>query len=59
MDSLFRQCEKLNQPFDKWDTSNVVNMEKTFFSCMKFNQPLNSWNVSNVENMDINGIRKN
>ena len=23
MDSLFRQCEKLNQPFDKWNTSNV------------------------------------
>lgn len=52
MDSLFRQCEKFNQPLDKWNTSNVETMENTFFSCRKFNQPLNSWNVSKVENMD-------
>jgi surface protein len=48
MSDMFLECENFNQPLDKWDVSNVVNMENMFQGCKMFNQPLNGWNVSNV-----------
>ena len=52
---LFEHCDqkihKFNQPLDKWNVSNVTNMNCMFFNCQEFNQSLNNWNVSKVKNM--------
>lgn len=39
------------QGIEKWNTSNVVNMEYMFAECKTFNQPLN-FDTSNVKNME-------
>jgi len=44
-------CYAFNQPLDKWDVSNVVNMSSMFWGAKSFNQPLDNWDVSNVTNM--------
>jgi len=49
---MFYECKKFNQPLNKWNVSNVTNMEGMFYECKKFNQPLNEWNVGNVTNME-------
>ncbi|EAJ2975815.1 DUF285 domain-containing protein [Campylobacter jejuni] len=36
---------------EKWDVSDVENMEFMFLHCENFNQPLNDWNVSSVKYM--------
>ncbi|MBZ7977772.1 BspA family leucine-rich repeat surface protein [Campylobacter sp. RM12654] len=36
---------------EKWDTSNVVNMDSVFYNCMFFNKKL-EWNTSKVTNMN-------
>lgn len=36
---------------DKWDTSNITNMNSLFSYAHNFNQDLQNWNVSNVQNM--------
>ena len=36
---------------EKWDVSNVTNMNKMFWKCTSFNQSLNNWNVSKVTDM--------
>ena len=43
---MFFGCGYFNQPLDKWNTSNVTDMEGMFSSCVDFNQDLNSWNIS-------------
>ena len=46
-------AESFNQPLNKWDVSNVTNMDSMFAGATSFNQPLNNWNVSNVTNMTM------
>ena len=48
---MFHGAESFNQPVNKWDVSNVKNMDRLFYKATSFNQPLNNWNVSNVTNM--------
>ncbi|WP_428985209.1 BspA family leucine-rich repeat surface protein [Succinatimonas hippei] len=36
---------------EKWDVSNVRDMNKMFFKVVKFNADLSQWNVSNVTDM--------
>jgi surface protein len=48
---MFRDARELNQPLNKWDVSNVTDMESMFMNAQKFNQPLNNWDVSNVHTM--------
>ncbi|EEU7470606.1 BspA family leucine-rich repeat surface protein, partial [Campylobacter jejuni] len=36
---------------EKWDVSNVKDMDSMFAGCKTFNQPLNGWDVSSVESM--------
>ena len=37
---------------EKWNVSNVTNMNSMFERAEAFNQPLEKWNVSNVTNMN-------
>ena len=41
---------KFNQPLDKWDTSNVVDMRSMFYICTQFNQAID-FNTKNVIDM--------
>lgn len=50
MSCLF-QNSNFNGNINKWNVSNVKNMDCMFSSAFKFNQPLNDWNTSNVESM--------
>ena len=52
MTTMFENAYNFNQPLDKWDTSNVLYMNRMFFNCKKFNQTINNWNVANVKNMN-------
>jgi surface protein len=36
---------------NKWNVSNVWEMQSMFHGATSFNQPLNDWNVSYVGNM--------
>ena len=45
-------CSIFNKNIDKWNVSNITNMNCLFFRCGTFNQNLNNWNVSNVINME-------
>lgn len=36
---------------EKWDTSNVENMEGMFWGNERFNEPIEEWDVSNVKTM--------
>ncbi len=38
---LFENCKYVNVSLNKWDTSNVTNMEGMFGECIHFNQPVN------------------
>lgn len=40
-----------NIKIDKWDVSNVTDMESMFANCTKFNADLSKWDVSNVTDM--------
>ena len=48
-----RKARSFNQPLNKWDVSNVTNMDAMFAFASSFNQPLNDWNVSNVHDMFV------
>ena len=45
---LIGSCD---QPLNKWNVSNVEDMEGMFAGARSFNQPLNNWNVSKVKYM--------
>ena len=48
---LFYEAEFFNQPLNRWNVSNVTNMNAMFLWATSFNQPLNRWNVSKVMKM--------
>ena len=48
-----RKARSFNQPLNKWDVSNVTDMDAMFAFASSFNQPLNDWNVSNVHDMFV------
>ena len=45
-----RNIKIRNIKIDKWDTSNVTNMEGMFFLAESFNGDPSAWNTSNVTN---------
>ena len=53
---MFCNASSFNQPLNtsgnKWNVSNVWEMQSMFHGATSFNQPLNDWNVSNVTNME-------
>ena len=58
MSSLFH--ESLRKDFEgieKWDTSNVKNMQNMFSNAVYFNHNIEKWNVSKVENMGAMFLR--
>ena len=40
MESMFYYSEAFNQPIEKWDVSNVTNMEYMFYGALSFKQTL-------------------
>ena len=38
---------------EKWDVSNVTNMDSMFARAISFNQDISKWNVSNVRDMSF------
>ena len=52
MSYMFVRANSFNQTLNKWDTSNVTNMEGMFWGADAFNQNINSWDTSKVSNMD-------
>nr|WP_318029273.1 BspA family leucine-rich repeat surface protein [Mycoplasmopsis bovis] len=36
---------------EKWDTSNIESMDKTFLQAKKFNTDISSWKTNSVKNM--------
>ncbi|QVK05835.1 BspA family leucine-rich repeat surface protein [Mycoplasma mycoides] len=52
LDESFQNLESSKiDNLDKWDTSNIKFLTKTFDGASKFNQDISSWNVSNVIDM--------
>ncbi|WBX36611.1 BspA family leucine-rich repeat surface protein [Mycoplasma capricolum] len=52
LNGAFSQLESSSvKNLDKWDTSNVTNMDSMFYYAEKFNQDISNWNTSNVTNM--------
>ena len=52
--------ESLRKDFkgiEKWDTSNVKNMQNMFTDAVYFNHNIEKWNVSKVENMGAMFLR--
>lgn len=47
MSCLF-QNSNFNGNINKWNVSNVKNMDCMFSSAFKFNQPINNWNISHL-----------
>lgn len=47
MQRLFLQCVWFNQPLNKWNVSNIINMSYMFSNCKKFNQ--NTFNISYLQ----------
>ena len=43
---MFWKARSFNQPLNKWDVSNVTDMDAMFAFASSFNQPLNDWNVA-------------
>ena len=41
-------ARSFNEPLNRWNVSNVKNMDSMFAGAESFNQPLNDWNVSNA-----------
>jgi membrane-associated lipoprotein len=37
---MFRECSAFNQPLEKWNVSDVSDMQFMFFGCAAFNQSL-------------------
>ena len=35
---MFKNCEKFNQPLNKWDFSNVREVKEMFLGCSNYNQ---------------------
>ena len=48
MEEMFMNAVSFNQPLNRWDTSEVRNMDRMFKDAVLFNQPLNHWNVKAV-----------
>ncbi|QQH36185.1 BspA family leucine-rich repeat surface protein [Mycoplasmopsis bovis] len=44
-------AKKFNQNLDKWDVSNVVDMESMFKGANSFNGKIENWNVQKVGNI--------
>lgn len=40
---MFSDAESFNQPLEKWDVSNVTNMESMFIGAASFNQSLDNY----------------
>lgn len=52
MSFLFDESSRTNfDGIEKWDTSNVTNMEDMFYCAEKFDANIDNWNVSKVECM--------
>ena len=51
MRNMFWGAHSFNQSINKWDTSNVIDMESMFEGAKKFNQPLDKWDISKVSKM--------
>ena len=52
MSELFRNINRNDfSGIEKWDVSNVEDMNYMFSHCPNFNQDLSSWDVSKVEDM--------
>jgi surface protein len=49
MREMFKGAKSFNQPLEKWDVSNVTNMNFMFDGASSFNQPLEKWDVSKVK----------
>ena len=53
---MFCNASSFNQPLNtsgnKWNVSNVREMNSMFSAARSFKQPLNNWNVSNVRDMN-------
>lgn len=45
---MFRDCTKLNQDLDLWDTKNITDMQYMFQRAISFNGDISTWNTSNV-----------
>ena len=46
MTDMFRDASSFNQALDKWNVSNVTDMEQMFLDATSFNQPLHApWYV--------------
>ena len=39
---MFRDAHSFNQPLNKWNVSNVVDMNNVFEEAISFNQPLHA-----------------
>ena len=48
---VFYGLDPHNIKIDRWDVSNVENMDFTFDNCINFNCDLSNWNVRNVNRM--------
>ena len=48
MHKVFQVARSFNQPLNKWNVSNVTNMNNMFVKAEAFNQPLNDWRVDSV-----------
>ena len=42
MSGMFENARSFNQPLNKWNVSNVTNMEGMFNGATSFNQPLHA-----------------
>jgi surface protein len=51
MAGMFNGAASFNQPLDKWDVSNVKDMNCMFQNAASFNRPLDKWDVSSVKDM--------
>ena len=50
MSKLFT-CDPHNIKIDKWNVSNVTNMDQMFYFCENFNCDLGNWKVKNEKSM--------
>jgi len=49
---MFNNCVNFNKPLDKWDVSNVTNMNYMFENCKKFNQCIDDWKLNSLKYCD-------
>ena len=54
---IWNQCLKIVQflikIYQKWDVSNVTNMNRMFLGCISLKQNLSKWNISKVKNNNL------